>query len=56
VIGDESIARMVADGIGNSPAVLLKNHGGLVIGRSAEAAVKPAVMVKDVARTAWPAQ
>jgi L-ribulose-5-phosphate 4-epimerase len=33
--------------------VLLKNHGAFTIGRSAEAAVKAAVMVEDVARTVW---
>jgi L-ribulose-5-phosphate 4-epimerase len=31
----------------------LKNHGVFTVGPSAEAAVKAAVMVEDVARTAW---
>ena len=39
--------------IGDSPAVLLKNHGVFTIGKSAKAAVKAAVMVEDVARTVW---
>jgi L-ribulose-5-phosphate 4-epimerase len=33
--------------------VLLKNHGVFTIGPTAEAAVKAAVMVEDVARTVW---
>jgi L-ribulose-5-phosphate 4-epimerase len=32
---------------------LLKNHGVFTIGKNAEAAVKAAVMVEDVARTTW---
>jgi len=39
--------------IGNSPAVLLKNHGVFTIGSTAEAAVKAAAMVEDAARTVW---
>ncbi len=53
LIGDESIGRQVVDNIGKSPAVLLKNHGIFTIGKNAEAAVKAAVMVEDVARTVW---
>ena len=44
---------MVVESIGDSPAVLLKNHGVFTIGTTAEAAVKAAVMVEDVARTVW---
>ena len=33
--------------------MLLKNHGVFTIGKNAEAAVKAAVMVEDVARTVW---
>lgn len=53
LIGDESIGRQVVENIGSSPAVLLKNHGVFTIGKTAEAAVKAAVMVEDVARTVW---
>ena len=56
LIGDESIGRIVVETIGNSPAVLLKNHGVFTIGKNAEAAVKAAVMAEDVARTVWLAQ
>jgi L-ribulose-5-phosphate 4-epimerase len=53
LIGGEEIGRQVVEHIGNSPAVLLKNHGVFTIGPTAEAAVKAAVMVEDAARTVW---
>ncbi len=53
LIGGEEIGKMVIENIGNSPAVLLKNHGIFAIGTGAEAAVKAAVMVEDAARTVW---
>jgi L-ribulose-5-phosphate 4-epimerase len=53
LIGGEQIGQLVVETIGESPAVLLKNHGVFTIGPSAEAAVKAAVMVEDVARTVW---
>lgn len=51
LIGGEEIGRVVVESIGDSPAVLLKNHGVFTVGATAEAAVKAAVMVEDVART-----
>jgi L-ribulose-5-phosphate 4-epimerase len=53
LIGGEQIGQVVVETIGASPAVLLKNHGVFTLGPSAEAAVKAAVMVEDVARTVW---
>ncbi len=53
LIGGEEIGKVVIESIGDSPAVLLKNHGVFTIGKNAEAAVKAAVMVEDVARTVW---
>jgi L-ribulose-5-phosphate 4-epimerase len=53
LIGDEAIGRVVIESIGSSCAVLLKNHGVFTIGKTAEAAMKAAVMVEDVARTVW---
>jgi len=53
LIGDESIGKLVVEGIGTSPAVLLKNHGVFTIGKTAEAAVKAAVMTEDVAASVW---
>jgi L-ribulose-5-phosphate 4-epimerase len=54
-IGDDSIGQLVVDGIGRSPAILLKNHGVFTVGPSAVAAVKAAVMVEDIAATVWAA-
>ncbi|GAB4534188.1 MAG: L-ribulose-5-phosphate 4-epimerase [Anaerolineae bacterium] len=53
LIGGEDIGRIVVESIGDSRAVLLKQHGVFTIGSTAEAAVKAAVMVEDVARTVW---
>lgn len=53
LIGGEEIGKQVVEHIGDSPAVLLKNHGVFTIGKSARAAVKAAVMTEDVARTVW---
>ncbi len=53
LIGDESIGKVVVESIGRSVAVLLKNHGVFTIGKSAEAAVKVAVMTEDNAAAVW---
>lgn len=53
LIGDEAIGKVVIESIGNSPAVLLKNHGVFTIGKNATAAVKAAVMTEDNAKTVW---
>lgn len=53
LIGDEAIGKVVVESIGNSPAVLLKNHGVFTIGKNAQAAVKAAVMTEDNAKTVW---
>jgi L-ribulose-5-phosphate 4-epimerase len=53
LIGGEEIGQVVVDAIGDSPAVLLKNHGVFTVGPSAAAALKAAVMVEDNARTVW---
>ena len=53
LIGGHEIGQVVVESIGDSPAVLLKNHGVFTVAQSAEAAVKAAVMVEDVARTVW---
>lgn len=53
LIGGEQIGKIVVDSIGDSPAVLLKNHGVFTVGPTAEAALKAAVMVEDIARTVW---
>jgi L-ribulose-5-phosphate 4-epimerase len=53
LIGGEAIGQIVVEGIGASPAILLKNHGVFTVGKTPQAAVKAAVMVEDVARTVW---
>lgn len=53
LIGDEAIGKVVIESIGNSPAVLLKNHGVFTIGKDARSAIKAAVMTEDNARTVW---
>jgi L-ribulose-5-phosphate 4-epimerase len=53
LIGGEEIGREVIAHIGQSPAVLLKSHGVFTIGKTAEAAVKAAVMVEDAAHTVF---
>jgi len=53
LIGGEEIGKVVLESIGDSKAVLLKNHGVFTVGPSSEAAVKAAVMVEDIARTVW---
>ncbi len=53
LIGGEEIGKIVVESIGDSPAVLLKNHGVFTVGKDAQAAVKAAVMTEDVAHTVW---
>jgi L-ribulose-5-phosphate 4-epimerase len=53
LIGGEQIGKVVLESIGDSPAVLLKNHGVFTIGATPEAAVKAAVMTEDAAATVW---
>lgn len=53
LIGGEQIGKVVIESIGDSPAIILKNHGVFTIGPSGKAAVKAAIMVEDVARTIW---
>ncbi len=53
LVGSEEIGKQILEHIGQSTAVLLKNHGVFTIGKTGEAAVKSAVMVEDVAATVW---
>jgi L-ribulose-5-phosphate 4-epimerase len=52
-IGGRQIGEEILHTIGNSPAILMKNHGVFTVGKSVQAALKAAVMVEDVARTVW---
>jgi L-ribulose-5-phosphate 4-epimerase len=50
-VGGDEIGREIIGSIGNSLAILMKNHGVFTIGKTPEEAVKAAVTVEDVART-----
>ncbi|QNJ92472.1 L-ribulose-5-phosphate 4-epimerase [Mycolicibacterium fluoranthenivorans] len=54
-IGDDSIGRGIVETLrgSRSAAVLMANHGPFTIGPDARSAVKAAVMLEDVARTAY---
>ena len=52
-IGGEEIGEEIVRSIGDSLAILMKNHGVFTVGSSVAAAVKAAVMVEDVARTVY---
>jgi len=58
LIGGEDIGKLVVDMLAKhrSPAALLQNHGVFAIGKSAEAAVKAAVMTEDNAAIVWAAR
>jgi L-ribulose-5-phosphate 4-epimerase len=53
LIGGEEIGEEVIHAIGDCPAILMQSHGVFTVGPTAEAAVKAAVMVEDVAHTLW---
>jgi L-ribulose-5-phosphate 4-epimerase len=53
LIGTEAIGKAVLAAIGESRAVLLRQHGVFTIGPDAGSAVKAAVMTEDVAKTVW---
>lgn len=52
-IGGEQIGAEILRAIGNSKAILMKQHGVFTIGISPEKALKTAVMVEDSAKTVW---
>lgn len=52
-IGGAGIGETALAHIGQSPAVLMRQHGVFTIGKTVEKALKAAVMVEDVAMTVW---
>ena len=48
-IGGDEIGQEIVRSIGESPAILMKNHGVFTIGKSVRASVKAAVMLEDIA-------
>lgn len=52
-VGGDEIGRAVVEGIGQSAAILLQNHGVFTVGPTATEAVKAAVMVEDAAKSVY---
>jgi L-ribulose-5-phosphate 4-epimerase len=52
-VGNDEIGREIVRSIGDSPAILMVNHGVFTVGRTPTASVKAAVMVEDIAKTVW---
>jgi L-ribulose-5-phosphate 4-epimerase len=52
-IGGKEIGEEILRSIGNSVAILMKNHGVFTIGKSVQKALKAAIMTEDVAKTVW---
>jgi L-ribulose-5-phosphate 4-epimerase len=52
-IGGDAIGREICRSIGDSAAVLMRQHGVFTVGASIRQALKAAVMVADVAKTVW---
>lgn len=52
-IGGKEIGEEILRSIGESPAILMKNHGVFTIGKTVQKALKAAVMTEDVAKTVW---
>ena len=50
-IGGKEIGEEILRSIGNSVAILMKNHGVFTIGKSVQKALKAAIMTEDVAKT-----
>jgi L-ribulose-5-phosphate 4-epimerase len=50
-IGGEAIGAEILASIGESPAILMKNHGVFTIGPSAEQALQAAIMLEENAKT-----
>ena len=53
LIGGEAIGAEIVRSIGDSSAILMKNHGVFTIGPSPVSALKSAIVAEDVAKTYW---
>lgn len=51
VIGGEDVGREIVDKIGNSPAILMRNHGVFTVGKNVGAALKAAIMLEEASQT-----
>ena len=52
-IGGDEIGEEILRSIGDSRAIIMRQHGVFTIGKTVQKALKAAVMVEDVARTVW---
>jgi len=52
-IGGQDIGKTIIDNIGNSVAILMRQHGVFTVGTNITQALKAAVMVEDIAKTVW---
>jgi L-ribulose-5-phosphate 4-epimerase len=52
-IGGTEIGEEIVRAIGDSPAILMKNHGVFTVGKTPTDALKAAVMVEDIAKTVY---
>lgn len=52
-IGGQEIGKTIIDHIGDSVAVLMRQHGVFTVGSNVSKALKAAVMVEDIAKTVW---
>ncbi len=52
-IGGEEIGAEIVKSIGDSTAIIMKNHGVFTVGPNAEKAVKAAILAEGVAKTYW---
>ena len=52
-IGGDQIGEEILRSIGDSRAIIMRQHGVFTIGETVKKALKAAVMVEDVARTVW---
>jgi L-ribulose-5-phosphate 4-epimerase len=50
-IGEEQIGQAIVAHLGDSPAILMQNHGVFTVGPTPRAAFKAAVMCEDIAKT-----
>jgi L-ribulose-5-phosphate 4-epimerase len=48
-IGEEEIGEQIIRKIGDSPAILLRNHGVFTVGKDIESALKAAIILEEVA-------
>ena len=52
-IGGKEIGKAICDHIGDSPAILMKQHGVFTVGPTVIKAIKAAIMVEDIAKTMY---